>query len=366
MLVENKFRYAAQLMKKAGIHNYDDLVNAVKTIKRQAADKVIKDIQQSKPLQTGRGRALERRMSAAYDKNKDLAPGLFEERQVILERLIQSVIRSAARQVLRNKALAKQVKPPVPKTLKFNVVHHGTTKQASDAITKSGWRTDTNVTRQMAGSNVYTSNDPRVGVSYSQSRAAARGDDPALRSFRVPNTVYKQQTSGVRGGAGDYSGRGYKMTTLTPQQANRYDITQQVQTSQKYDPKFWFTQRNQADLNQRVRAALQNPRARRVLNRDIRQGQEASLTNVYRNVRQNPSNPNTLENELRRYRGKGARRQTNEQLAPLEKVNQLPGKYSKMVVTTDTPADRMKSLKNRVDRYGKGLQRMSDIYPNYP
>ena len=54
------------------------------------------------------------------------------------------------------------------------------------------------------------------------------------------------------------------------------------------------------------------------------------------------------------------------QLAPLEKENQLPGKYSKIVVTTDTPADRMDSLKKRVGRYGKGLQRMSDIYPNYP
>ena len=54
------------------------------------------------------------------------------------------------------------------------------------------------------------------------------------------------------------------------------------------------------------------------------------------------------------------------QLAPLEKENQLPGKFSKIVVTTDTPADRMDSLKKRVGRYGKGLQRMSDIYPNYP
>lgn len=56
---------------------------------------------------------------------------------------------------------------------------------------------------------------------------------------------------------------------------------------------------------------------------------------------------------------------TNEQLVPIEKENQLPGKYSKIVVTTDSPADRMKSLKKRVKRYGNIL-RMKDIYSNYP
>ena len=80
-LVENKYRYAAKLLQKAGISSIDDLRRAVSTIKRQAADRVISDIQTNtnRPLQTGRSVALQRRMSAAYDKNKDLAPGLFEK-----------------------------------------------------------------------------------------------------------------------------------------------------------------------------------------------------------------------------------------------------------------------------------------------
>ena len=54
------------------------------------------------------------------------------------------------------------------------------------------------------------------------------------------------------------------------------------------------------------------------------------------------------------------------QLAPVSKSNQLPGKYSKIVITTDTPSDRMKSLEDRVRRYGKGLQRLKDIDERNP
>jgi len=76
-LVENKFRYAAHLMKKAGITNYDDLVRTVSDIKRGAAERIIKQLQ-TKPIPTQRGLELQRRMGRAYDKNKDLHPRLFE------------------------------------------------------------------------------------------------------------------------------------------------------------------------------------------------------------------------------------------------------------------------------------------------
>jgi len=131
------------------------------------------------------------------------------------------------------------------------------------------------------------------------------------------------------------------------------------------------------EIEKRVKAALKKEPNRNVLKRELEKGREASINDLYRR-RNDPQNPNTLENELRgrlrstpqggRYRGKGVGRKetTNEQLAPIGKSNQLPGKYSKVVITTDTPADRMNELKRRVKRYGKGLQRMSDIYPNYP
>jgi len=120
------------------------------------------------------------------------------------------------------------------------------------------------------------------------------------------------------------------------------------------------------ELSQRVSKVLKTKQNRNVLKQEIEQGNDASLTNIYRNVRQNPSSPNTLENELRgRYRGKGVGRKetTTEQLAPLEKENQLPYKYSKYGIRTVEPS--MDKLKDRVKRYGN-IQRLKDIDPRYP
>jgi hypothetical protein len=47
-LVENKYKVAAQLMRKAGVRNYDDLVRTVSDIKRQAAEKIIQNIRKGK------------------------------------------------------------------------------------------------------------------------------------------------------------------------------------------------------------------------------------------------------------------------------------------------------------------------------
>ena len=51
------------------------------------------------------------------------------------------------------------------------------------------------------------------------------------------------------------------------------------------------------------------------------------------------------------------------QLAPLEKENQLPYKYSKYGIRTVEPS--MDTLKDRVRRYGN-IQRLKDIGPRYP
>jgi len=51
------------------------------------------------------------------------------------------------------------------------------------------------------------------------------------------------------------------------------------------------------------------------------------------------------------------------QLAPIEKENQLPGRFSDTFIRLREP--NVDTLKQRVKRYGN-IQRMSDIYPNYP
>jgi hypothetical protein len=81
-LVENKYKVAAQLMRKAGVRNYDDLTRVVNTIKQQVGDKIIQGIRTPKQP-TKKGLELQRRMSRAVDKNKDKYPGLFDEQMVV-------------------------------------------------------------------------------------------------------------------------------------------------------------------------------------------------------------------------------------------------------------------------------------------
>ena len=314
-LVENKFRYAAQLMKKAGIHNYDDLVRTVNTIKRQAADKVIKDIQQSKPLQTGRGRALERRMSAAYDKNKDLTPGLFEERQVILERLIQSVIRSAARQAFKTRALKGTVarsfdrgaKMAVGKSLPANIklpsrtTGFQTARGSKYTFSRNpdSWgktqRTAVNDPTHPTKAGVKQKSDwtlfttPDASMTMRQRFVSGSKEpfykglpiSPTPKKGRAPFEVWNQYTE--KGGrAAIHPG-----SPITDLQTQGLRNTLPLYGQQR------------SEILQRVKAALKKKRNRDVLRREIRQGNEASINDLYRR-RNNPQNPNTLENELRR------------------------------------------------------------------
>ena len=82
LVTENKFRVAAQLMRKAGVRNYDDLTRTVNTIKQQVGDKIIQSLRTPKQP-TKKGLELQGRMSRAVDKNKDKYPGLFDEQMVV-------------------------------------------------------------------------------------------------------------------------------------------------------------------------------------------------------------------------------------------------------------------------------------------
>ena len=172
--------------------------------------------------------------------------------------LAADITSSAIRQYSRNKRLAKAAQsstrpivastPNAPQQIQTRTVHHGTTKAVSDAINRSGYRTDANVTRQMSGAGVYSAALPSVARNYAQDRAVKRNDTPATRTFQVPKSVYQKQTQDVSGGAGDPTGKGYKMTTLSPQQANKYDVTKSNTSRVKMDPK--IKQR----INTRVRS----------------------------------------------------------------------------------------------------------------
>ena len=218
------------------------------------------------------------------------------------EALAGLFVKTVAKQVFKNRGVAKAarniIKPltNAPKQLKFGKRFHGTTQKASDSISKGGWRTDTNVTRQMSGSKVYTAGDNYSAANYAINRATKLGDKPALRQFRVPQSVMQKQTTKVTGGAGDYSGKGYKMTTLSPQQANKYDVTDKVSRN-KYDIDALMSPDKKSELRRRVRRGLRQRAGREELRRDIKRGEDQSLTALYR-YRNNPQDPRTLEKVL--------------------------------------------------------------------
>ena len=184
-------------------------------------------------------------------------------KQFLEESSIASAITSSAiRQYSQNKRLAKAAQsstrpivgssPTAPQQIKTNTLYHGTDRKSSDAINKSGYRTDANVTRQMSGQSVYTAANPSVATNYARDRALRRANTPAIRTFQVPKAVVDKQSQGVRGGAGDPTGKGYKMTTLSPQQANKYDVTKSNTSRVKMPPK-QATQIRQR-INTRVRS----------------------------------------------------------------------------------------------------------------
>ena len=183
--------------------------------------------------------------------------------------MASDITSSAIRQYSRNKRLAKAAqgstgpvvgptmifrkpKSNAPQQIQTRTVHHGTTKAASDAINKSGYRTDANVTRQMSGDAVYTAAVPSVARNYAQDRAVKRNDSPATKRFQVPKAVWQKQTEIVRGGVGDPKGKGYRMTTLSPEQANKYDVTKSNTSRIKMHPKHAMKVRQR--INTRVRA----------------------------------------------------------------------------------------------------------------
>jgi len=220
---------------------------------------------------------------------------------VLNEAVARFLVKGVARQLLKNKGLAKAAQKTIPssapKQLKFGKVFHGTNTTASSAISKGGYRTDKNVTRQMMGPNtVSTSSDNYTAAMYGIRAANKYGGKPAMRQLRVPQSVMKDKTTFMRQGTGDYSGKGYKMTTLSPQQATKFDVTDKIPKS-KYDLDLLLSPEKRRELRQRVQRGLKNPAGRRQLRGEIRQSRESSMNDLYRR-RNNPVDPNTSERLL--------------------------------------------------------------------
>ena len=179
-------------------------------------------------------------------------------KQFMTEAIAPSVVKATARHTMRVAALKNELpkSSTAPNTLSFTKLYHGTTKPASQAIDKGGWKTDTNVTRQMQGSGVYTTPQKSAAQMYAGQRSVARGEQPSLRTFRLPTDKFNavkanRQSSGTW--TLNKGGNKFNVMQMSPQAANKYDITNKPQSAINIKGP------QKAELNQRVRAGLQRP-----------------------------------------------------------------------------------------------------------
>jgi len=189
--------------------------------------------------------------------------------QFLDEALASFVVRAAARSLLRNKGLIQQVAKKTgaaPKQLSFTRLYHGTTKPASQQISKSGWKTDTNVTRQMTGSGVYTTPQKPAAQMYANQRASQRGESPAVRTFRIPTSTYNK-VKAQRQQRGEWTaqkgGNTFNIVQMSPKGANRYDITDKPQSA------VTFQGAQKQELADRLEKAFKNPQAIPILKKDL-------------------------------------------------------------------------------------------------
>lgn len=196
--------------------------------------------------------------------------------QFLDEALAAWALRAGLKQLSRNKAIQQAaartsramvsagLRPTAAATasaparrISMTRLYHGTTQPASSTISRSGWRTDVNVTRQMKGTGVYTTPQRDIARAYASQRALQRGEAPAVRTFRVPTpvvqTALQRQAAQGQNIARKNFGQGTKqfnILQMSPQTANKYDITDKENFIR-------FTSSQRDEIRQAVRSQRQ-------------------------------------------------------------------------------------------------------------
>ena len=228
---------------------------------------------------------------------KSVSEGISEDLEQ-LDELSGALIRAAARHVLKNKALQKTVSKslskgakvavgkPAPAKLKFKTLYHGTTKKASDAITKGGWKTDVGVTAQRRGVGVYATPEKRTAMQFATDKAKMQGGKPDLRQFRMRKDVYNDVMKRQAADPKDWVHKsGVPQVTMKPEYANKIDVTGKVKPTLDFSGSN-FTGDMGRELKKHVRAGLKRKPNVDQLKGDLKKGQEASK--LYRTKGGNP------------------------------------------------------------------------------
>ena len=198
--------------------------------------------------------------------------------QFLDEALKSSVVQAAARQKYTSTAALKRVGDDggsAPQNLKFKKLYHGTTKPSSQEISKSGWKTDVNVSQQKRGAGVYATPEKKTAIGYAAGKVRQQGQTPewnniGIRRFNMPKNVYDDAMRRQAQNPNDWANISQvKQVTMKPSYANKIDITDKSKSAVD------LNNTQKTELRQRVNTALRKPQNRAQLSKQIK-GQSAS------------------------------------------------------------------------------------------
>ena len=86
-----------------------------------------------------------------------------------------------------------------PKKLTMKRLYHGTDKDSSDSIDKSGYDTSKGENK-LAGDGIYATKKKKVASDYAKTRATQRGSTPKTKEFLVPKSKLGTKKARLKGG----------------------------------------------------------------------------------------------------------------------------------------------------------------------
>ena len=263
------------------------------------ADHILRTIQNKRKMITKA--QLDSLKISQKEKDKLIAQGLVSE---AVSKLFPAVVKATARQLFKSKGLVSKVKRALPSQQVKQIKLPRTT---TGFETARGSRYSFSIKPgQFAKTQRTAVNDP----THPTKAGLKQKSDWTL--FTTPNAAFDMKTKWMGGASrkdfykgfpaatnprkgnaavevwNDYEGKGRAMHNSNP-------ITN-LRTRGRGNLSMYPQDRK--DLAQRVRRALRNEPNKETLRREIRRGEDQSLTNLYR-YRNNPQDPKTLERVLR-------------------------------------------------------------------
>ena len=263
------------------------------------ADHILRTIQNKRKMITKA--QLDSLKISQKEKDKLIAQGLVSE---AVSKLFPAVVKATARQLFKSKGLVSKVKRALPSQQVKQIKLPRTT---TGFETARGSRYSFSIKPgQFAKTQRTAVNDP----THPTKAGLKQKSDWTL--FTTPNAAFDMKTKWMGGASrrdfykgfssatnprkgnaavevwNDYEGKGRAMHNSNP-------ITK-LRTRGRGNLSMYPQDRK--DLAQRVRRALRNEPNKETLRREIRRGEDQSLTNLYR-YRNNPQDPKTLERVLR-------------------------------------------------------------------